>query len=265
VRAAPSGLSAGTAPERAPVPGRAPIPGRALASGGLSAYLARPMITIRYFAGARDLAGCDSEQLELPAPEISQAALIGLLSDRRPRLGGYLERMRLALNGEFALPDAPIHEGDEIDLLPPVAGGADPILAEIREAPLSIDEVMTAVRHPSIGGVALFVGVVRDRAEGKDVARLDYEAHPTLGAIELRRVLARLLETHPEVRIAALHRVGRLAVGELAVVVAAGAPHRAEAFAACREAIDRIKETVPVWKKEWDPEGNANWVNLEPS
>ncbi|MCB9633361.1 MAG: molybdenum cofactor biosynthesis protein MoaE [Sandaracinus sp.] len=148
-----------------------------------------------------------------------------------------------------------------MDVLPPVAGGSE-LVADVRDAPLSIDEVFRAVQHPSAGGICLFVGVVRDHAEGKPVARLDYEAHPSLAVPELRRVLEGVMADLPGTRVAAVHRVGELAVGDLAVVVAASAPHRAEAFAACRFAIDRLKETVPVWKKEYEPSGEAVWVNL---
>jgi molybdopterin synthase catalytic subunit len=169
--------------------------------------------------------------------------------------------MRVALNGDFALDTTVIGEGDEIVLLPPVAGGAT--LAEVRSEPLSLDEVLAAVRAPSAGGIAIFLGVVRDHHAGKAVARLDYEAYRALANKEMARILDELMRTHPNTRVAALHRVGELGVGDTAVVVAASAAHRDEAFALCRSAIDRIKQTVPVWKKEWSPDGSALWVNLE--
>ncbi len=109
----------------------------------------------------------------------------------------------------------------------------------------------------------MFVGVVRDHADGKPVARLDYEAHPTLALVEMRRVLETVVAEFEGARVACIHRVGELTIGDLAVVVAASAPHRAEAFAACRAAIDRVKETVPIWKHEWEPSGAASWVNLD--
>ena len=221
------------------------------------------MVLVRYFAGARDLAGCAEESLTLDGASVTEAELRAVLAARHPRLSAHLSRMRLAVDGDFTDGDAAIEEGAEVDVLPPVAGGSAVALAAVRDTPLSLDEVFAAVGHPSAGGVCLFVGVVRDHAEGQAVARLDYEAHPTLADREMRRVLEGVVAELPEVRLAAVHRVGELSVGDLAVVVAASAPHRAEAFAACRAAIDRIKETVPVWKKEWDPEGRAVWVNLE--
>lgn len=226
-------------------------------------------ILVRYHAAARDLAERGEELLDLAAP-LDERAWRALLAETHPRLAPYLSRFRFAINGDFAPDGAHYAPGDEVDVMPPVAGGAptttedDPVcLADVSDQPLSMDRCYAAVSHPSAGGVALFVGVVRDHADGKDVARLDYEAHVALAIKETERVLRAVAEEVPGARLAAVHRVGELAVGDLAVVVAASAPHRAEAFAACRLAIDRIKDTVPVWKKEWAPDGSANWVNLE--
>jgi len=213
-----------------------------------------------YHAAARELAGCTSEELVLDAP-LTVDALVAVLAERHPTLAEYLPRMRFARNGEFALEGDRFEPDDEVDVLPPVAGGA--LLAEVRDTPLSVDEAMRAVTHPTAGGVALFVGVVRDHADGKPVARLDYEAHPELATKETKRILEGIAAEIEGARLAAVHRVGSLRVGDLAVVVAASAPHRAEAFRACRLAIDRIKETVPIWKKEWAPDGTAHWVNLD--
>lgn len=220
-------------------------------------------VTVRYYAAARELAGTTEERVEIDAPSADTARVRRVLGDRHPRLASYLARMRLAVNGDFVDEGATIADGDEVVVLPPVAGGARTPIVAIRETALSVDECMRAVRHPSAGGVCVFVGVVRDHADDKPVARLEYEAYTDLALREMGRILARIEEESPGVRLAATHRVGRLAVGDLAVVVAASAPHRAEAFAACRLAIDRIKETVPIWKREWDPQGRANWVNLE--
>ncbi|MBC7170957.1 MAG: molybdenum cofactor biosynthesis protein MoaE [Polyangiaceae bacterium] len=220
------------------------------------------VITVRYFAAARDLAGVTEERLPW-ARAASRSALDALLVERHPRLAPHLSRMRLAINGEIGATGEELRAGDEVDVLPPVAGGSPVALCRVSDTPLSIDECFNAVRHPSAGGVALFVGVVRDHAEGKPVARLDYEAHPTLAAREMHLALESAAAVANGVRVAATHRAGSLAVGDLAVVVAASAPHRAEAFEACRHAIERIKETVPIWKHEWDADGNAHWVNLE--
>lgn len=223
-------------------------------------------IEIEYFGGARELTGKRHETLALEASNDGLPAVVALLGERHPRLSPLLSRMRLAINDEFAPADAPLQDGDRIGVLPPVAGGADgapTTHCELREAPLSVDEAMARVQHPGAGAVAIFVGIVRDHADGKPVDRLDYEAHDKLAKTEMARVLDGIASERPDVRLAVQHRVGKLAVGDAAVVVAASSPHRAEAFAACREAIDRIKETVPIWKHEWAPDGSANWVNLE--
>jgi molybdopterin synthase catalytic subunit len=172
--------------------------------------------------------------------------------------------MRIALNGELAPNDSALSDGDEVVLLPPVAGGSGVSLVEVREGALSVDECARAVSHAGAGAVCVFTGVVRDHADGRAVARLDYEAYVELAVKEMRRILDAIVEARPGVRLAATHRVGRLAIGDVAVVVAASAPHREDAFLACREAIDRIKETVPIWKKEWGKDGEGRWVNLDP-
>ncbi len=220
-------------------------------------------VEVHYFAAARELCGCDRERVALEDDATDGRALLELLARRHPRFAPFVSRMRLAVNGEIVAFDSPVAAGDEIAVLPPVAGGSTPIvLCAVRDTPLSVDEVLAALKAPDVGGIALFVGTVRDHADGKPVARLDYEAHPH-AARDIDRVLAEIAAIAPGVRLAAVHRTGQLAVGDLAVIVGAGAAHRAEAFSACRDAIERIKERVPIWKKEWAPDGSAHWVNLE--
>jgi molybdopterin synthase catalytic subunit/molybdopterin converting factor small subunit len=219
-------------------------------------------LEVQYFAAARDLAGCGQELVVLPARDISASELLHLLGERHARLAPYLARMRLAVNDELHAIAPTIHAGDRVAVLPPVAGGSARPCA-LRDTPLSVDEAIAAVAHAGAGGIAVFLGVVRDHAEQGSVARLDYEAHLGLAEKELQRILSELMLEHAGTRLYALHRVGSLAIGEVAVIVAASAPHRGAAFAACREAIDRIKQTVPIWKKEWAPDGSALWVNLE--
>jgi MoaE-MoaD fusion protein len=217
------------------------------------------MVRIVYFAAARELAACDQEEVALET-RLDEAAFRAWLAAHQPRLAPYLPRMRLALNGELRPQSVQIGDGDEVCVMPPVAGGS--MLAEVRDRALSIDEVVNAVRDPAAGGIAIFLGVVRDHADGKAVSRLDYEAHVALANKEMACILEALRQEQPGLRLAALHRVGELAVGDIAVVVAASAAHRGQAFDACRAAIDRIKDSVPVWKKEWAPDGSALWVNL---
>jgi molybdopterin synthase catalytic subunit len=220
-------------------------------------------VSVHYYAAARELSGCESSTFEFVPDVVPQAELRSAVTDRFPSLAAFLERMRLAVNGDFVDASQPIHDGDRIDVLPPVAGGSPIVLCEIIEQEISLDQVRIAVEHPGAGGICIFHGVVRDHADGKQVARLDYEAHESLAHKEMRRVLEGVAAEHSGVRIAAVHRVGKLDIGDVAVCVAASAAHRDDAFTACRKAIDRIKETVPLWKKEWGPDGGAQWVNLD--
>ncbi len=136
---------------------------------------------------------------------------------------------------------------------------------DVRDEPLSVDEVVGAVKDPRAGGSAFFVGSVRDhdRAQGesdeRDVVRLTYSAHPT-ALDRLREVMEKVAADFPVTALAAVHRVGELEIGDLAVVVAAAAPHRAEAFAACRRLIDDLKHQVPIWKYQEFADGGSEWV-----
>ena len=134
-------------------------------------------------------------------------------------------------------------------------------LAEIREEPLSVDEVVARVQDPACGGITLFLGVVRDHDRGQEVASLDYSVHPT-AAQRLTEVSELVAARSGAVRLAALHRSGHLEVGDLAVVVAASAAHRDAAFAACRDLIDTLKAEVPIWKHQHLGDGATEWVGL---
>ena len=132
-------------------------------------------------------------------------------------------------------------------------------LLDIRETPLDVTEVLAAVEDASDGGVTLFVGAVRDHDHERSVSHLEYTAHPT-ALDRLREVVERVAAEHPVTALAAVHRVGHLAIGDLAVVVAAGAPHRGEAFDASRALIDDLKATVPIWKHQVFVDGDEEWV-----
>jgi molybdopterin synthase catalytic subunit len=142
------------------------------------------------------------------------------------------------------------------------ARGNDVIrLLDVRDAPLSVDEVFTAVADPAAGGVAVFVGTVRSEDGGRDVTGLGYSAHPSV-VDELRAVAEDVIAAHPVTALAAVHRVGELAVGDLAVVVAVSCAHRGEAFDACRLLIDELKGRVPIWKHQTFVGGDQEWVGL---
>ena len=132
-------------------------------------------------------------------------------------------------------------------------------LIAVRESELSVDEVRAAVADPAAGGIALFAGAVRDSDHDRGVSGLSYSAHPS-AADELRRVAEVITEKYPVIGVAAVHRVGDLAIGDLAVVLAVSCPHRAEAFDACRDLIDILKASVPIWKHQRFDDGTAEWV-----
>ncbi|HUM03584.1 MAG TPA: molybdenum cofactor biosynthesis protein MoaE [Thermoanaerobaculia bacterium] len=129
----------------------------------------------------------------------------------------------------------------------------------LTDQPIDPAPLLESIRRPGDGGLALFVGVVRDQNEGRAVSRLDYEAYGEMAEKEMARIAEELSALHPEARLAMRHRIGSLNVGEVAVVVVAAAPHRHEAFAACQDGIDRIKARVPIWKREHGPSG-VHWV-----
>jgi molybdopterin synthase catalytic subunit len=133
-------------------------------------------------------------------------------------------------------------------------------LAELRDEPLSVDEVMRAVTDPRSGGIALFTGMVRDHDKGRPVRRLTYSAHPSAAA-ELHRVAGKIAASYDLRAVAAVHRLGPLSVGEIAVIVAVSSPHRGDAFDACRALIDEVKSAVPIWKHQEFGDGGSEWVN----
>ena len=133
-------------------------------------------------------------------------------------------------------------------------------MARVTRSPLDPAVFLAEARRDGDGGLTLFVGVVRDNADGRAVEAMEYEAYEPMAEKEMERIEADLAARFPDVRLVMRHRIGRLAVGEVAVVVAASAPHREEAFAACRAGIEEIKARVPVWKREWGPDGSV-WVD----
>jgi len=137
---------------------------------------------------------------------------------------------------------------------------ADRLLARITADPLSVDGALAHVADPAAGGTCVFVGTVRDHSDRGRVTGLAYEAWRELGVARFRELADELFATWPVCRVALLHRTGELAIGEISVVVAVSAPHRAEAFDACRHALERLKHDIPIWKKESLVEGDAHWV-----
>jgi len=219
-------------------------------------------IRVLYFAVFREQIGRDEEAVELASGARVRDA-VAALGDRHAAIGRLREKFRVAVNQEFSDDDRALADGDELALIPPVAGGAEGRHVRLLGEPLSLDRCMAAVTGPGMGGVVTFTGMVRRESHGALIDHLEYEAYGAMAVTEMTRLCDEIEAELAGTRLAVEHRVGRLTIGDVAVVIAAAAPHRAEAFAACRALIDRLKQRVPIWKKEVGDDG-AEWVGLGP-
>jgi len=214
-------------------------------------------VKILYFAGLRERRGVSAETLDLPAGA-DVAMALAMIAKQNPGVAPLLPRAQVAVNQAIVAATTPLGEGDELALIPPVSGGATNRIA-VRDVPLSLDEVIAVVLSGERGGLVTFSGLVRRKGRIPDVVRLEYEAYRSMAERVLAEIADEIEGELPGTCVAIHHRVGSLAVGEAAVVVAAAAPHRAEAFTACRAAIDRLKSRAPIWKKEIGA-GGAEWI-----
>lgn len=217
---------------------------------------------VRLFARYREAAGRERVELELPEGGTVEAAWAAMV-ERYPALRPYRPHTLFAVGQDYVNPEHPLRAGDEVCLFPPVSGGAGPDLYRLTTEPLSETELTAAVANPEAGGVAVFSGVVRNETGGRRVKFLEYEAHGAMAEAKMREIGETVHARWPGVKAVAMaHRVGRLEVSEASVVIAVSAAHRAEAFEACRFAIDRLKQSVPIWKKEHFEDGEV-WVGLQ--
>jgi MoaE-MoaD fusion protein len=206
-------------------------------------------VRIRLFAGLRERAGTGSRTLELP-----DGATLG---DVWPRLelGDEPQGLLYAVNKRYADRAAAVSDGDEVALIPPVSGGDFRLTAE----PLSLDAVVREVARDEAGAIATFLGTVRNRSRDRDVVQLEYEAYEGMAEETMADLARELTERHDLLAVAIHHRVGRVEIGEPSVAIAVSSAHRAAALAACKEAIDTLKRTVPLWKKEVYV-GGEEWI-----
>jgi molybdopterin synthase catalytic subunit len=203
-------------------------------------------VRVRLFAGLRERAGWSQREVEA-ATVADVWPVLGL--------GDEPDGLLYAVNREYAARDRPLADGDEVALIPPVSGGA----FLLSEEPLSLDRVVDEVRADEAGAIATFTGTTRVRSRGRTVTHLDYEAYEGMAERVMEEIAAALRERYDLTGIAIHHRVGRVSIGETSVVIAVSAPHRADALAACKDAIDELKERVPLWKKEVY-EGGEEWI-----
>jgi molybdopterin synthase catalytic subunit len=215
------------------------------------------IVTVRLFAILRERAGSDSIEIELP-----EEATVGDAFDRlsaAPTIGELVDRLplRMAVNREYVGGDTPIARGDELALIPPISGGSTDqprVHARVTGEPLSAERLAAWVEDSGAGAIVTFQGVTRE------VASLDYEAYREMAEERIAVILGDCVERHDLAAAAAEHRIGKVSLGEPGVIVAISAAHREEAFAGAREAIDRIKEEVPIWKRELDAADTGDWV-----
>ena len=197
-------------------------------------------VAVKLFAALREQAGIRERELEL-----ADGARV---DDVWPALGLGDEPRGLvyAVNRAYVDRSAALADGDEVALIPPVSGG-DFLLSE---TPLSLERVVDEVASDDAGAIATFVGTTRAQSRGRHVVRLEYEAYEGMAEAEMKRIATELRGRHDIIDVAIHHRIGPVEIGETSVVIAVSAPHRAPALEACREAIDTLKQTVPLWKKE---------------
>lgn len=218
-------------------------------------------VTVRYFAGHRDITGRAQEPIELPA-EATVGSLWELLVGRYPRLAGYTGRMLYAVNQEYGTLASPLGDGDEVAFIPPVSGGSGALIRVTAE-PLDPAPLVAAVQAPDMGAVVTFSGVVRNNFGGRSTAFLVYEAFEPMAVKVLADLAAQAREKWGTGQIAIHHRVGRLEIGEAAVLIVVASAHRHAAFEAAEWLMDRIKEVAPIWKQEHWADGDREWVGGE--
>lgn len=206
-------------------------------------------VVVRLFAGLRERAGAGARELELPdGARVSD--VWGALD-----LGEQPPGLLFAVNRSYAAPDTGLADGDEVALIPPVSGGA----IRLSEEPIDVAALIDEVADDQAGGIATFVGTTRIESRGRTVLRLEYEAYEGMAEGVMTELADDLKARYDLCEVAIVHRVGVVGIGEISVAIAVSAPHRADALAACKDAIDRLKEVAPVWKKEVY-EGGEEWI-----
>ncbi|HEX5500923.1 MAG TPA: molybdopterin converting factor subunit 1, partial [Thermomicrobiales bacterium] len=218
-------------------------------------------VRLRYFAMVREVVGARDE-IRAVADGTTVEALFDAVAAEHPRLAAMKSSLVMMVNQSYVPGDHAIADGDEIAFIPPVSGGAAPRRFWIQTEPIDPRAVERLVEHPGAGAVVTFVGRVRDLARGKTVTAIDYDAYPEAAEQMLATIGDEIADRWGIDRVAIVHRMGLLGVGEASVAIAVASPHRDAAFAACRYAIERIKEIVPIWKHEHYADG-AVWIGSE--
>ena len=228
-------------------------------------------VRVVYFGILRDMAGHEHEAIELDDGARLQQ-LYGALQTRIPALNKFGSSIALSINYEYANLDAPLHEGDEVALLPPVSGGAGSPTQQTERAqaharivrePIRYELITRDIKAPEDGAVIVFDGIVRNHSRGRRTLYLEYSAYEPMAAAELEKLAQAALANYAIRDVRIMHRLGRLEIGESSVLIAVASAHRTAAFDAARWIIDTLKKTVPIWKKEYFEDG-AVWADGEP-
>jgi molybdopterin converting factor subunit 1 len=218
-------------------------------------------VRLRYFAVVRDVVGRREESRDVGEGTTVDALFDAVAADH-PRLAAMKPSLMMMVNQTYVRGDAALSDGDEVAFVPPVSGGAGTRRFWVQAEPIDPRAVEQLVEHPGAGAIVTFVGRVRDHARGKSVTAIDYEAYPEAAERMLETIGREIAERWGIDRTAIVHRTGMLEVGEASVAIAVASPHRDEAYAASRYAIERIKEIVPIWKREHYADGAA-WIGSE--
>ena len=210
-------------------------------------------VTVRLFAALRERAGGGQRELELPDGATAGDVFAAL------EIGTEPPGLAYAVNREYSDRSAALSDGDEIAVIPPVSGGEDEPLVLLGADPIDLNRLIAHVSGSDAGAIATFTGTVRGTARDRDVVDLEYEAYPGMAEQEIARIARAALSDHGCLRAAIWHRTGVVPVGEASVAIAISSAHRAPAFAACKQVIDTLKVTVPIWKKERYADGEV-WI-----
>lgn len=220
-------------------------------------------VNVLLLGPARDFAGVESCEMTLPG-SATVAEMGRSLADRFEKLAPALSTVRFAINDEFAANDSVLRDGDEVAVIPPVSGGSgSSVLADLTDDPIDVAQIRAFVGgDPRFGGIVTFEGATRGECDDThgELLRLNYEAHESMALKQLEKLCVLCLERWGAGKVAVVHRIGSVPVGEVSVMIAVALGHRKEAFEACRWLIDTLKQEVPIWKKDVFEDGFIRWV-----
>jgi molybdopterin synthase catalytic subunit len=218
-------------------------------------------IRVLFFGVLRDVTGLREDSIDVPEGGLA-ASVFDHYSARFPRLGEMSKSIVLAVNQKFCAPSEALADGDELAFLPPVSGGSDGNIFALTRDPIDAATLARQILRGEDGAIVTFEGVTRNNTKGRPTRYLDYECYEPMALKTMAEIGEEIVRTHQISRIAMVHRLGRIEIGETSVVVIAAAPHRRPAFEASLEGINKLKRLVPVWKKEYFEDGEV-WVDGE--